>query len=510
MKRDHYISLLLLLSVVFTFVGCIENDVPYPVIKGKVEAVAFKGEKEVTIDQEAMAVNLILNDTVDIRRVDLTKLTVTPDAISTLKEGEVLDLTQPFKFSITTYQQYDWVINTTQPIDRKIKVQNQVGDAEIGVNTRTVRVKVSADQDLANINIIEMQLGPSRSTMLPNYKQIHNFVLPQKFIVTAFDTSQEWTVYVSHTQELVSTGEADPWAMFANLRGVGQTDNTNPGFEWHKSGETEWTRVPTEQVVVSAGVFTCKLTGLEPSTEYVYRAYITGQTGDEVTFTTEAIPPMPPNMDIDAWTQAGKTWFPNAVAENNYWATGNEGVTGAPVNKNSNTTPTDDAVSGKAARMETISVPLVLVAAGNLYTGTYKTNIGDPASSAVMGRPYTGRPTSFSGYYKYTPAKINIDKDKKHQDKLGQADACHIYITLENWGDATERPKNPIKIASAEVTTDQIVSAYTKFDLPITYLDRTLKPTHIVIVGTSSIYGNEFCGGVGSLLFLDQLSIGFE
>lgn len=506
MKRQ---IVLLLLLLTFGLFGCIENDVPYPVIHGKVESIEFNGQKETVIVADKREINTIINDTVDIRRVKVKSIKVTDDALSSLIQGDVLDLTKPYKFTITTYQQYDWVINATQPIDRKLRVENQVGEAEIGVINKTVRVKVTTDQDLRNINILEMQLGPSRSVTLPDYKLIHNFTVPQKFTVTYFDITEDWTVYISQTAELVSTKEPEVWAKFAYLNGIGITTGTTPSFEWKKSEDQEWNVVPFDQISVAGGSFSTKLAGLEPSTAYIYRAVVGEDRGAEISFTTEAAP-LPPNMNLNTWTLAGKTWYPNDVAENNYWATGNEGVTKPPVSKDSNTTPTDDAVEGKAARMETVKVPVVNIAAGNLLTGTYKTNLTNPASSVTMGRPYTGRPTTFSGWYKYTPRKINVDKDNKHPEAMNTDDACHIYIRLENWGAETVRPPSPIVIAKGELKNDKTVAAYTKFTIDVSYIDLKTKPTHIVLVATSSVYGDDFCGGIGSILFIDQLELGFD
>ena len=58
---------------------------------------------------------------------------------------------------------------------------------------------------------------------------------------------------------------------------------------------------------------------------------IRDRTSDEATFTTEKIIEVP-NLNFDTWTQDGKNWYPNPVADNYedpqaYWATGNEGVT---------------------------------------------------------------------------------------------------------------------------------------------------------------------------------------
>lgn len=60
-------------------------------------------------------------------------------------------------------------------------------------------------------------------------------------------------------------------------------------------------------------------------------------------------------------------------------------------------------------KMSTITgVTLVTSAAGNLFIGTYKTNMTNPAASVSFGRPYTGaRPVKLSGYYKYEPHETN-------------------------------------------------------------------------------------------------------
>ena len=92
-------------------------------------------------------------------------------------------------------------------------------------------------------------------------------------------------------------------------------------------------------------------------------------------------------------------------------ATGSEGVT---IYKESNTVPVEgkEAYKGKAARMHTYGDILLVGAAatGNLFIGTYKTNMGRPVESPSFGREYTGaRPTRLSGYYKYTSKPISYN-----------------------------------------------------------------------------------------------------
>ena len=214
-------------------------------------------------------------------------------------------------------------------------------------------------------------------------------------------------------------------------------------------------------------------------------------------------------MNFDSWAQNGNKWYPNADASNSYWATGNEGT--ALASKGSVTQPTDDAVSGKAVYM--ISVGGVMVAqhaAGNIYIGTYKTNLSNPRASAVFGRPYTGRPVALKGWYKYHPENISIDKDNLHTDEMGKPDKCHIYIILEDWGGATSCPENPTVIAYGEMKSDQESTSYKQFKIPLTYYDTNTKPTHITISATTSHLGGDFCGGVGCTLYVDEFSLLFD
>lgn len=505
-------NLLKMLSMVIALLvtSCIENDVPYPTIKGEVLKFAAVGETESVISKDQQTIKVVLADTVDIRKVKISQFEITPEAVCDLDVSKPIDCSQPVKFTITTYQKYQWVLEVSQPIERKVLLENQVGDAQIDVANTTVIVNVAASQDLYNINVIEMKLGPSTATTTPDPKLIKNFSRPQTFIVRYLDIVEEWRVFVIPTQVVVSTGNAQPWGMFAYLNGSIQAGSSEtPAFEIRQKSESDWRVLSGSNINVSGSKITAKAVGLLPSTAYVYRAKLGENIGNEIEFTTEATPIIA-NLSFEDGYMAGKTWYPNAEGGNSYWATGNEGVTSALVGKNSNTTQVTDAVGGKAVRMETISVPVVQIAAGNLFTGTYKTIISNPKASAVMGRPYTGRPTQLVGWYKYSPRPINIDKDGKYQNMIGKSDFGHIYLRLENWGSATVRPANPKVIAYGEFKTDKEVSTYTKFQFDITYSDTETMPTHVSLVSTSSIYGEDFCGGVGSVLYVDEFSLVFE
>lgn len=553
----------LMLAVMTTLMtGCIKNDVPFEIILGNITKMEIRGSESLTIDNANFVIDLVLADTVDLRNVFLDDFNITTDAsIENNMTGKImdtldsyyLDLTQgggienyfipniedsAYIFTVITYQDYEWKLKAKQNIERTFTLAGgvQIGDATFSSNEYSVAALVPLDVDLATINIEKLQLGPSNSTIAwinpdgivvenVDYKTIHDFILPQKFIVKFFDITQLWTVTVTQSAQYITEFSVNPWAKFADLSSQGLTSSGDAGFEVRKVGDEDWTAV--SDVVVDGGTFSAAATDLTPSTDYEARSFIDQgdgnvSYGDFIAFTTEAAEVVP-NLDFDTWTEkvtSGKTaWYPNADATNSYWATGNDGVL---IYADANSIPVEgaDAVEGKAAELTTLGgVPLVKIAAGNLYTGTYKTNIIKPALSAVMGRPYTSRPTRLKGWYKYTP-KVVTHGGTDYGSEVGQMDYCSIYIRLENWGTATVRPgsqDNPgtpassiVEIAYAELEDNTQVSDYKQFDIKLEYYDTQTKPTHIVIVASSSRYGESFCGGPGSVLYVDQFELSFD
>lgn len=535
----------LILGVLST--GCIKNDIPFEIVPGNITEMDFRGAESLDLDNSNKTIDLVLADTVDLRHVFLNDFRITSDAriIDNVTHQELdtldsyyLDLTQggaeyaipadkPYTFTVITYQDYIWTLKASQNIERVFTLADgqQIGEAKFSATSYSVIAYIPESIALTDVNIDELKLGPSNATMAwvkpdgtivenVDVKTIHDFTLPQRFIVKFFDITQEWTVSVEQSAQYVTEMSVNAWAKFAYLSAQGLTSAGTCGFQIRKAGagDDAWTSVP--DVTVDGVSFSAVVKDLDPAVNYEVRGVIGENYGDPTAFTTEA-EEIVPNLNFDTWTQKGKNWFPNGDAANSYWATGNEGVT---IYAAANSVPVEgpgNAVEGKAARLETLGkVPLVQIAAGNLFTGTYKTNLGNPATSATMGRPYTSRPTHMTGWYKYTPAEVttggNNYSAQKHPDAVGKMDFCTIYIRLEDWGGATTRPASPKVIAYAGLQTDQVVSDYTQFDLKLEYYDEVTKPTHIVIVSSSSRYGEDFCGGPGSVLYVDQFALGFD
>ena len=302
------------------------------------------------------------------------------------------------------------------------------------------------------------------------------------------------------------------WGQFAYLSGACNLEEiTSPvQFRYKKKADSEWTTVEAVQEEGTKN-YSAKVAPLDFGTQYEYYILCGDKAGETCTFTTESYVEIP-NLNFDTWSQNGKNWYPNADASNSYWATGNEGVTTLG---NSNSVPVEgsDARNGKAGKLETVTVALVGYAAGNLLIGNYSTNINNMAASVQFGRSYNGaRPVKLSGYYKYTPGTSMNKNGKIPSDRTLTVDECDIYIKLWS-GDAV--------IAESHFVTNQTVSDYTHFELPIEYTDMTKRPDKITIVATSSRYGGEFEGSgmlntkvvgqvaAGSTLWVDDFELSY-
>lgn len=315
-------------------------------------------------------------------------------------------------------------------------------------------------------------------------------------VVVKVPTKQESTDLKT---EDIKNDVSKVWGQFAYLSGTcSLQDAASPvQFAYKKKSESEWKTV--EATKGEGNAYSAKVSPLDFNTEYEYYILCGDKIGETCGFTTEAFEEIP-NLSFDNWTQNGENWYPNSEASNSYWATGNEGATTLG---SSNSIPVEgsDARTGKAGKLETVTVPLVGYAAGNLLIGSYSTNLNDMASSVQFGRSYNGaRPVKLTGYYKYTPGTSMNKNGKIPTDRTLTVDECDIYVKLWSGG---------VIIAESHFVTNETVSEYTQFELPIEYTDMTKRPDKITIVATSSRYGGEFEGsGVLNTKVVGQVAAG--
>ncbi len=502
--------------------GCIKNDIPYPYKPGEILAIEVEGQSgQAAIDLQARTVSLQVVDTADLHNLKVLEFRVTDSTSVEPGIDSVIDLSQPRKYVLTTYpdQAYEWTVSATQNIERYIIAENQVGDAVFNVEERQAILYVSVDQPLDAINIIDVQLGPSNSSITPDPRQEHDYSTLKEFEVAYRDVREIWTISAVQREIEVETGNPDAWASFAYLTGMYSAQTGEPSFLYREASSSEWTEVPSSEVVIEGHSFEARVTGLKPGSSYVYKAVAGDLEGDEVTFVTEDAVQMI-NMDFDDWIKEGKSWFPNADLGSGYWwDSGNRGANA--IGENNPTSPEEDFVAipgeGKmAARMETVVVA-GFMAGGNIFSGEFL-RVAIPGAEVAFGRPFTSRPLQLKGYYSYSPVTINKARSGM-EHMLGRPDRCHIFVYVTDWDAPYVVDTN--KEIYLDVNDPHVIGygslvdsvgtggAYREFTVDIKYRNKR-KPTYCAVVAVASQYADLFTGGVGSLMYADEFSFVYD
>jgi len=534
----------------------IENDIPYPIIEASIESMTVEGQRgadqntftAATINKSARTVTLYVNDGVDISRLQILSLKTTTGAELVVDDPNVcedyskfptsgfasldsiplssntrVNFSQPVTFTLRTYQDYQWKITVNQIIQRDIDVEN-MRSYVIDADTRTVIIYVDPTTDLTNLTVKKLNLGGEYGRVTPDPTLQKDYSKPSTFNVSCSweEYSYEWTVYVYPDSNESGSGSAEAFAMTtrATVTGNVQSGKT-PTVEYRKESETSWSTVPPANVSTSGNTFSATLTGLSASTTYKYRISVDGSAGSEQTFTTAAATPLE-NGAMEEWSQDGKQWNPWAAGNNAFWGTGNPGAAAFIGNL---TTPTDESVKGQAALLETKNA-IIKLGAGNIFTGDFAL---DGLNGLLhFGRPFTSFPTALRLYYKYTPAIISIVGSSIEEtlpsslkNMVGQSDLFHIYIALSDKSEPYEIRNNPDKrqlfdpndaniIAYGEYTSSEPVTSYKELEIPLEYRATNRTPKYIIIVASSSKYGDYYLGGVGSKLWLDEMELVYE
>ena len=319
-------------------------------------------------------------------------------------------------------------------------------------------------------------------------------------------------------------------------KGEGVVDPAKMFIEYKKASASEWTSVAA--TVNGTDAYKATLTGLTAETAYQYRmAYRDGDTNFESeakSFTTEAATALI-NGNMDDWYKSGKTWY--ACSESyfsangsSFWDSSNPGTTtgaGALVNKNptQGNATTVHTAGGKSAELKSqyaSAFGIGKFAAASLYTGKFNKLQGADGAVIDFGQPFTARPTQLHGYFQYTSAKINyVGKDTPASANIVKNqtdDICSIYIALTTEAKTVDNTvvstfvnweTDPAVVAYGELPASDCVTTngWKEFTIDLKYHNLTTKPTHIIIVCSSSKYGDYFTGGDGSIMYVDDLSL---
>lgn len=522
---------IILLSALLAMGSCIQNDLPFPKLPQNILAIAAAGESSpARIDSTDFTVKLFLDEETDIQAVRFTQFSYSPDASSNknLLEG-TWDLSIPITVELTLYQSYNWMISAEQEIERYFTVAGQIGETVIDAVGRRIIVNVPERADLSKVEVTSIKLGPKDITTLTPAIPEGSYIdlsSPYRVDVTAWGRTEDWTIYAQRTEQVVTTTAVDPWSMVVWAYGQGPADADNY-FEYKEQGSSGWTRVPDADTSNKDGAFSCCIKHLKPLTSYVVRSRSGDNVGNEITVTTQGTETLP-DGDFENWWKNGRIWCPwSEGAEawpqgSRFWDTGN---TGAATLGESNVQPSDyvpTGLTGKSAELKTEFKGIAGIgklAAGSIYTGMYKKTDG---TNGILdfGRAWTLRPTKLRGYYQYTNGDINYSS--KEMDYLkGRPDTCSIYIALTDWTTPYEIRTNPNNrqlfdknasyvIGYGELERGTSMDSYEEFEIELKYRSTSIMPTYIMITCASSKYGDYFTGSSSSVLYVDQLSLGYD
>lgn len=519
------------------------------------------------IDKENRTITLYVNDTVNLSKLRVTKILasgttynpdvnyvespmILPDSASCLNYSRFpktsftkltavqdtrMNFTHPVRFVIRTYQDYVWTVTVKQIVQREVEVENQVGKAVIDPYLCNAVIYVNSTQNLKNVKVKKFSLGGLYGSVKPDPTTFDTYDFSEMcmFIVTTgWGERQVWHVVAHHTDASVQT-TASAFARNHSVTISGEKPNgTTPLIEYKRQNESSWVKVPNSVVQKTSTTYTATIEGLAAATKYQYRVTAGESVVDNQEFTTVALQELP-NSSFDDWSidaSNSKLFYPWAAGSTSYWDTGNRGATTVG---NSNSIPTDDTStgSGKAAYLESKWI-VIKFAAGNIFTGSYLKTDG---TNGVLGfgRPFTAFPTKLSFDYKYKSVEINKSgaDDKKYL--IGRPDSCNIYIALwhidEGQHEVFQGEKYPLVlrtkpgveqnlfsandsrvIAYGQFTKGETIDTWTSETININYKNTKLAPTHILVVASSSKYGDFFTGGVGSTLVLDNMKLIYE
>ena len=503
-------------------VSCIENDLSYPDVTVTFTSFEVEGQKSVAIDDASRTIDIVMGESADMSRVKVLGYSLTNDGEVVGGMPEFLDLTDTVRLTVRVYEDDVWTIKASQPVERYIRCDNQIGDAEIDADEKVAYVYVKEGQPLSSVIFNSMKLEPEGSvvertmgfvpqdggsvplTEICDFPMELNCIIMRYFYVLYEGEEIRWSVKVLHKQIETGISSVNPWAFSAGVKGV--TDgNGTPVVEYRKSSEAEWNT--WDDVAVDGTEVTAIVTGLEADTEYVVRISNGTVSSDDVIFRTDT-PVQLPNMSFDDWSKDNK--YPNASGSD-VWDSANS--SGAAVT----TSPSTDAVEGYAARLESVSA-FGMLAAGNIFTGKF-VKLAGMGAELDWGIPFESRPLALRGWYKYSPATINKVKDP-YKDQMGKSDQCQILAFLTDWDSPfrvntntktfVDLDNDPGIIALGQFNTSESSADYIEITIPLVYRSNDRMPGYIVIAGASSRFGDYFTGGIGSVLYLDQFELIYD
>lgn len=416
------------------------------------------------------------------------------------------------------------------------------GSAYFPVGDLTATIAVTNKAGIQHSQTNEITNVKARDHYILNYKVASSGNGSVNVVVDGTEKTYTYTFEVpTKSTTKLQVNAANAWSRFASLEGevvssASTLDDANMTFEYKASDATAWTSLaPTKD----GNLFKATLKGLEPNKTYSYRLkYSDGAEeymSDAVSFTTEGVTALV-NGNLDGWYKSGKTWY--AASQDyfttnggSFWDSSNPGTTtgaGALVNVNptQGNSATVHTMGGQSAELKSqyaSAFGIGKFAAASLYAGKFNSLVSTNGAKIDFGQPFTSRPTQLHGFFQYTAGVIDYKGDSTPADlgivKDKTLDQCAVYIALTTKAYQVNNTdlstfidfnNDPGIVAYGELPASDCVStngAWKEFAIDLKYHSLTTKPTHIIVVCSSSKYGDYFTGSTNSVMYVDDLEL---
>lgn len=530
-KIFRFVALSLLL---LSGLGCINNDIPYPVEKLDIVSMEVEGlSAAAAIDNTAHMVKLSLKESTDIRKVAIREVVLTEGAKADVEFPGTFDLRTPLYVTISKYEQYkwEWTITAEQQIERYFKVDGQIGESTIDAEHHIATAFVPMEHDLKSVTITDIKLGPEGITEYSvDPLTLTDFEESARNVTITYhsDIEETWTLRVIPTDVEVEFKSVDAWAKRIWMYAEGRS-GAELGFKYRKVGDEEW--IDIEDITIDGGSFKGCAEGLDTLTEYEVVAFSGESFTNTITVTTEDVWTLP-NAGFEEWSTANNIIYPYAEGAAPFWATGNDG---AALASTTLTEPTEDVRPGSAGKYaaslqskKAAIMGLGKFAAGNIFLGEFGGLVGMDGL-VNFGRPCSARPVALHGWVKYNCGTIDeFGKTPASRPELkkGDNDEGHILVAVGNWS-AEEYggsescpvvvntkdestffdPNGKDVIGSGVLLLSESTDGWVEFTLPLEYKTTSEVPTHIIIICTGSRFGDYFTGSTQSLMLVDDFEL---
>lgn len=469
-----------------------------------------------------------------------------------VNQSEEVDMKQPWFLELNSQIQPEVKIYTSTPlaeasVTSEVFTKLGLASAELNLMDEATRVELQKKGITVTLQekLLTMSWGNSLNELLKKEGEHH-------IIYKATDTAVEgnaaartntidWTISVSNAN-ICAVKIPYPYQIWADrvtlyaevIEGRTPAPDAQLSFRYRKKEDSNWidnikAKLGEDQKTITSD----EIKGLTPGTTYEYQVL----EGDKVSnqtceFTTEAALQLP-NSGFENWSGDSPKLI-HGSGEEMFWDSGNHG---SATLKENVTTPDGSVKHGGnySAKLESKFVAFLGIgkfAAGNLFVGKFIGTEETYYGILGWGRPWKSRPLALRAWVRYTPGSVDYTETDKI--KKGDQDKGIIYIAVGDWtsndahygsqwpvvvrtlGPSLFNPKDKGTIGYGEMIftgKTEENGSLKEVIIPIDYTNyggTERIPTHIIVVASSSQYGDYYSGSTSSKMWLDDLELIYE